>query len=402
MSAGAGPVLDAGVPEGAQAHAVGLVEAAATALRALAGPATEVTVDPEAVAAHVLLPTVLAAHRGEPGWSRPAPPRPAPGGGQLAADLGAPGDDETYERLLSTLPTDADACQVEQAAQLWRLPVVAYRPGRPPRRRPTSALAPHPGTAPPEPPHWRAGAAPARPLGGVRVVDLTAMWAGPLATWLLGALGAEVAKVEPAVRPDGLRGQPALFAALDRGKTHLDLDLRRPADLDELHRCIAGADVVVDSFSPRVMPNLGLDPAALARLQPHLVSVAIPAFPAGSPQGSWVAYGTGVHAFCGLGHLGGPCMAAPAVTYPDPLGGLAAFAAVLRGLVAARRPASGPVHVEASLADAVAPLAAAADPTGLVRPVEPVAGALAARLAERGFFDADGLPAPPLVVEGPR
>lgn len=396
-------MLDAGVPDGTVAHAVALLEGAADALRALSRAPARVTVDVEAVAAHVLLPAVLAAHHGEPGWPRPATPRRAPGDGHLAADLGAPGDDESYELLLSTLPADADAGQVERAAQLWRLPVVAYRPpaagGR--RRRAGGARPGGPGTRREAPSWWLAGDATVAPLRGVRVVDLTAMWAGPLATWSLATLGAEVTKVEPAVRPDGLRGQPHLFAALDRGKAHVDLDLRRDADMAELAARIAAADVVVDSFSPRVMPNLGLDPATLADLRPGLVSVAIPAFPAGSPQRSWVAYGTGVHAFCGLGRLPGSGVAAPAVTYPDPLGGFAALAAVLRGLAAARQPGAGAVHLEAPLVNAVAPLAARPGGTGLLRPVEPVAEELATRLAARGFFDAEGLPRSPLVVEGP-
>ena len=315
----------------------------------------------------------------------------------LAADLGAPGDEDAYARLLSTLPPGAGAGAIEVAAQLWRLPVVAYR-GRP-------AGATRPPLAPARPARTdRAFGAgiDASPLAGVRVLDLTAMWAGPLATWLLATFGAEVTKVESAVRPDGMRGQPALFAALDRGKTHVDLDLRHAAAVDELRERIAVADVVVDSFSPRVMPNLGLDPSALRRLQPDLVSVSIPAFPPGSPQQQWVSYGTGVHAFCGLGDLGGGRYAAPAVAYPDPLAGLAGFGAVLHALVAAGRSDASGAHVDVSLVDAAAPLAQVAGPAGLARPVEPVAEDLVLRLAGRGFFDAAGLPAAPLVAGGLR
>ncbi|MDP1821455.1 MAG: CoA transferase [Acidimicrobiales bacterium] len=340
----------------------------------------------------------MAAHHGQSEWARPAPPRPAPGGGFVAADLGAPGDEEAFARLLSTIPAPADAGAVEHAAQLWRLPVVAYRPrSTGPRRPPRHGLAPRARTTRPTPRRRAAGSG-TPPLSGIRVVDLTAMWAGPLATWLLAELGAEVTKVENAVRPDGLRGQPFLFAALDRGKTHADLDLRDDAAQGELRALIAAADVLVDSFSPRVMPNLGLGAEALARLNPSLVHVAIPAFPAGSPQRSWGAYGTGVHAFCGLGDLGGERYAAPAVTYPDPLAGLAGLRAVVHGLLAA----PGAVHVDASLVDAVAPLAPWAGPAGLGRAIEPVAEHLATALRERGFFDEDGLPSSPLVLDWPR
>lgn len=374
--------LDAGLPPGTIAHAVDLARAGGRAVVALVGGGRAV-IDAEAVAAHVLLPAVLAARAEHDGWTRPAPPRPAPGRGLLAADLGAPGDEDAYARLLATLPPDADARTVEAEAQTWRLPVLAYRN----RDRPARAAA-GAGSLPSSP----ALPAPSAPLAGVRVVDLTAMWAGPLTTWLLGTLGASVTKVESAVRPDGLRAQAAHFAALDRGKDHVELDLREPAARAELADRIAGADVVVDSFSPRVMPNLDLAPDRLLARTPRMVAVSIPAFPAGSPQREWVAYGTGIHAFAGLGDVGGGRHVAPAIAYPDPLAGLAAFAAAVEALAA-----GGGRTIDASLLAAVRPLAdRAVDGDSLERTVEPVAAELADRLAERGFFEADGHPGPPL------
>lgn len=381
------PSLDAGLPRGTIAHAAGLAVAGGAVVSLLAGEAVAVGAD--AVAALVLLPEVV-----EPlPPARPSPPRPAPGGGWLSAELGAPGDEEAFGRLLGTLGPGAGALAVEAAAQEWRLPVVAYRPRAVPGQAPSAPGASEPGAV-------AAGDTP-RPLGGVAVLDLTAMWAGPLATWLLAALGAAVTKVEAPVRPDGMRGQRATFAALDRGKDHASLDLRQPEAHAELVARARDADVLIDSFSPRVMPNLGLTRDRLVGRNHRLVAASITAFPAGTPEHGWVAYGTGAHAFCGLGHTG-TGFAAPAVSYPDPLAGLAAFAAVAAAL-AGRRPCRGGGSVAVSLVGAAAPLACGgADPATLAEPPGPGAAALTARLGAHGWLDAAGFPRPPFSCGGPR
>jgi crotonobetainyl-CoA:carnitine CoA-transferase CaiB-like acyl-CoA transferase len=211
------------------------------------------------------------------------------------------------------------------------------------------------------------------PLAGVVVLDLTATWAGPLCTWVLAALGADVRKVEPACRLDGFRGlagggitpggdgdpgrgdRSALFNALNRGKARLDLDLRRPADHAALLGQAAGADLVVDSFSPRVHEQLGTGREVLAAGRPDLCTLSIPAFPPGDPRRSWVAYGGGVHAASGLADLGDGEVAVPVVSYPDPIAGLSAAATAV-ALLVARRLGWAPVHVEVPLLSATLPL----------------------------------------------
>jgi hypothetical protein len=255
------------------------------------------------------------------------------GAGWVCADLGGEGDAEAFERLLNVLgsgPHDPD--EVARRAQEWRLPVTPYRAS--PRRARCPGL----------PVVDRS-----RPLAGTRVVDLTSMWAGPLATHLLATAGAEVDTVEAACRPDGLRGTPAMFEALAAGKRRHDLDLRQ----DEARRAfldlVADADVVVESYSPRVLPNLGLDLPTLLAVNPDVVLVSIPAFGPASPERDWVAYGTGVHAASGLGIEDDGRAWAPAVTYPDPLGGLAAFAAVCTALAMGLRGRHLAVPLEAAL-----------------------------------------------------
>jgi len=234
------------------------------------------------------------------------------GAGHVCADLGADGDAEAFERLLGVLgPGPHDPERVARRAQEWRLPVPPYRSSAQPQRR--SCL---PGTEA------------SRPMAGVRVVDLTAMWAGPLATRLLAEAGAEVDTIEASCRPDGLRGTPAMFEQLAEGKRRHDLDLREPGPRAALVDLVADADVVVESFSPRVMPNFGLDAATLIARHPELLVVSMPAFAPGTAERDWVAYGTGVHAISGLGVDPDGVAWAPSVTYPDPLAGLAAFAAI--------------------------------------------------------------------------
>ncbi len=373
---GRGPV-DEGLPDGTLDHATGV----ALATAALAGwrSGTLVGVSELGVAIEVWLPEVMAAAYGSPTAMRPRPPAAAPGGGWLNLDLGAAGDAADYERLLATLAVGSDAATVAAAAQEWRLPVCDYRP-----------VEPGPAAAPLrfETGGGRVPAAGRSPAGDLAVCDLTTMWAGPLATRLLQDLGAEIHKVEPAFRPDGMRAvagagihpggvqvepgrDSAMWNALNTGKHHVDLDLRDPEQMDRFVALASACDVVIDSFSPRVMPNFGVED----RLGDGPLRVSMPAFPPG-PRRHWVAYGTGVHAACGLGRRADGTVWAPAVSYPDPLAGLTGALAVMAGVVA-RQAGVAVTRVEATLAGAVGPL------TGLRSP---------ARVAERGSGGGAGGP----------
>ncbi|MPY92233.1 MAG: hypothetical protein GEV08_03950 [Acidimicrobiia bacterium] len=146
-----------------------------------------------------------------------------------------------------------------------------------------------------------------------------------------------------------------LFRALDEGKDHAPLDLRRPADHAALLELVRSADLVIDNLSPRAAVNLGLTHQALSAVNPAILSLGLPAFPAGSTERDWVAYGTGVHAVVGLGETAGG-LRAPAVTYPDPLTGFTAFAAAMALLTAREHGRVGAARAEVPMASAVAPL----------------------------------------------
>jgi crotonobetainyl-CoA:carnitine CoA-transferase CaiB-like acyl-CoA transferase len=219
-------------------------------------------------------------------------------------------------------------------------------------------------------------------LGEVSICDLTAMWAGPLATWLLARLGATIYKVEPAVRLDGTRAlmgggiypggvqrrpgeDSALYQALNHNKVRVPLDLRSPLQRDQFLALARRCDVVIDSFTPRVMPNFGLPSEALNSGSGQPVVASIPAFGPGECRDR-VAFGTGVHALSGLGDRGGGSFAAPSVAYPDAVAGLTAAFAIVAALVGRDR--GHPVRqIEVPLADAIQPLLAFPAAGGLRR-----------------------------------
>src|SRR5277367_6856890 len=113
----------------------------------------------------------------------------------------------------------------------------------------------------------------AGPLAGIRILDLTSVVAGPLATQMLGDMGADVIKIEspngdttrytgPARSPD----MAALFMCLNRSKRALMLDLKQQGARDALWRLIAGADVFAHSMRPQAIEKLGFgDEAVCAR-----------------------------------------------------------------------------------------------------------------------------------------
>jgi formyl-CoA transferase len=143
------------------------------------------------------------------------------------------------------------------------------------------------------------------PLRGVRVLDLTAMLAGPYATMLLSDLGADVIKVEPphgdmsrAAGPfrdgDGPEGLAGYFQSINRGKRSVVLDLKTETGRDRFRELVARADVVVENYSAGVMERLGLSYEALSVDNPALIYASLRGFgdqrTGDSPYRDWPAF----------------------------------------------------------------------------------------------------------------
>lgn len=120
------------------------------------------------------------------------------------------------------------------------------------------------------------------PLAGVRVLDLSRLLPGPYCTWTLAALGAEVIRVEPPTGGDYTRelppvidGHGVFFAAINRGKRSVTLDLRREEGREVFLALLKTADVLVEGFKPGVLAEIGLDPARLREEHPRLITCSI-------------------------------------------------------------------------------------------------------------------------------
>src|SRR4051794_5548301 len=146
------------------------------------------------------------------------------------------------------------------------------------------------------------------PLEGVRVVDLTTVVVGPICTRTLADQGAEVIKVE-APGGDILRylaagsRSPAMsgkFINFNRNKRAITLDIKKPAGLVALKRLIAAADVFVSNVRPAGLARAGLDPAALASLNPRLIHSGIVAFGEGGRYAGRPAYDPVIQSLSGV------------------------------------------------------------------------------------------------------
>ena len=135
------------------------------------------------------------------------------------------------------------------------------------------------------------------PLNGVRILDLTHVWAGPLATRIFSDLGAEVVKVEralgrgpsvAAIEPIAgwIGGAPgdepwnnnAAFVKLARNAKSVSLDLKQPAGRELFLRLVSVADVVIENFSARAMPSMDLGYDVLQAHNPRLIYVTMPGY----------------------------------------------------------------------------------------------------------------------------
>jgi len=204
------------------------------------------------------------------------------------------------------------------------------------------------------------------PFEGLRVLDMTAFWAGPLAGHVLALLGAEVIHLESSSRPDGVRlvgGVPQteerfwergpIFAALNTNKKSLTLDLRNPRGNELLRKFVATCDVVIENYTPRVLEQLGLDYESLRRERPDLIMVRMPGFGLDGPWRDEAAFAFVIEDASGLTWLTGHPDLLPFEPYTvgDPNAGLHALFGLLLALQHRRQSGEGGL-VEVAMVDA--------------------------------------------------
>jgi crotonobetainyl-CoA:carnitine CoA-transferase CaiB-like acyl-CoA transferase len=201
---------------------------------------------------------------------------------------------------------------------------------------------------------------PPGPLHGVRVVDLSTVLSGPLATMLLADQGADVVKVEAPGPGDLTRiigatshGMSSMFCVANRGKRSIVLDLSHDEGLGVLHRLVTRADVFVENFRPGVAERMGIGFERLAVSNPGLIYLSIAGFGFGGPLADLRVYDNLVQAASGMavaqGRGGEPQYVG--TLFCDKLTALTAAQAVTAALVARRGRASGQ-HIEVSMLDA--------------------------------------------------
>lgn len=196
-------------------------------------------------------------------------------------------------------------------------------------------------------PAWRIP--PARPLAGIRVLDLTRVLAGPAATRFLAGYGAAVLRIDPP-----FWDEPSLAPEMTLGKRCAHLDLRRPENRAALARLIAGADVLIHGYRPGALAGFGLDDAARRALNPTLIDVALDAYGWTGPWRARRGFDSLVQMSAGIAAAG---MSGFGRDRPTPLPaqaldqatGYIMAAAALRGLTLRRRTGQGS-QARASLA----------------------------------------------------
>ncbi len=203
----------------------------------------------------------------------------------------------------------------------------------------------------------------AGPLEGVRVVEVTTTWAGPLCGCLLADMGADVIKVEvptgevgrllPPFVPETAPPLSFMHATVNRNKRSVTLDLRQPEGADLLRRLVARTDLFVENFRPGTLDRWGLGFAALAELRPDLVYVSISGYGQFGSLSERAGYDPIAQAASGWlslnGEPGGSPVKAPTFIGDD-VAGLHAALSALGALRHRDRTGEGQ-HVDVSLLD---------------------------------------------------
>ena len=210
------------------------------------------------------------------------------------------------------------------------------------------------------------------PFAGLRVLDMTAYWAGPSCTHFLAMLGAEVIHLESTRRPDGTRliaGVPVtedqwwerspIFSGLNTNKKSVTLDFSTDRGQQLLRELVATSDIIVENYTPRVLDQIGLDFAGVHALRRDAIMVRMPGFGLDGPWRENPAFAYVIEDASGLTWLTGYPDANPLEPYSlgDPNAGVHALIALLLALEHRKRTGEG-VQVEVAMVDAALAIAA--------------------------------------------
>ena len=212
------------------------------------------------------------------------------------------------------------------------------------------------------------------PLEGVRVIDVSMWFAGPMASRLLADMGAEVIKIESLRHIDPWRGPAKVSARMrerfpnrvfsekpyncsagfnlqNRNKYGITLDLDTPQGKEIFKKLVSIGDIVLENYSPRVMANFGLDYPVLKEVNPQIIMMSLPALGRTGPDKDYIAFGQTIDCISGMayltGYIGEEPMLQSGLSYGDPLSGMNAAFAIVAALHYRRRTGEG-VHIDLS------------------------------------------------------
>jgi len=267
----------------------------------------------------------------------------------LPAVIGGPPNSNYWARL-EAAARGASARDLVERAQLVGIPAAALGDAGPD----------------PSPLHIRAAGAPDAPIAQPVVIDLSAMWAGPLCAHVLGRTGARVIKVESSRRPDGARfGRAEFYDWLHTGHESVCLDLGSADGVHALRAIVGRADVVIESSRPRAMEAFGIDPEQFVAARPGRTWISITGYGRRSAWSNRVAFGDDAAVAGGLvAHDDdmAPVFCADAIA--DPATGLIAALAAVASLIS-----GGGRLVEVAMAGTAAYLAAPGDGPASEHPI---------------------------------
>ncbi len=199
-------------------------------------------------------------------------------------------------------------------------------------------------------------------LDGFRIIDLTQLVSGPMATMMLADQGADVIKVEPPGTGDltralagRRRGMSPPFAVINRNKRSVVIDLKTARGLELVKQLVAGADVFIQNFRPGATERMGLGEPVLRAIKPNLVYVSISGFGESGPYVHKRTYDPVIQALSGLASIQGDPGGRPRmmrVIVPDKVTALTAAQAITAALLARERTGKGQ-HVRLAMLDAV-------------------------------------------------